>query len=123
MHFDFDQDRVLFRDSVRALLAKECTPERLRELAETESARARELWAKLAGIGLIGLRIPEEHGGLGLTELDLVLPLEETGRSSPAEPVVDSAAVGGAAARRGRQRRCRQWSGRPSSGPVRRSPP
>jgi hypothetical protein len=50
VHFDFDQDRVLFRDSVRALLAKECTPERLRELAETESARARELWAKLAGI-------------------------------------------------------------------------
>ena len=45
MHFDFDQDRVLFRDSIRALLAKECTAERLRELAETESARARELWA------------------------------------------------------------------------------
>src|SRR6185369_11800133 len=39
------------------------------------------------------LGTPEEHGGLGLTEIDLVLPLEETGRAGLAEPVVESAAV------------------------------
>jgi len=93
VHFDFDEDRILFRDSVRALLAKECTPEALRALSESETGRSRALWTKLAAIGLLGVRVPEANGGLGLTELDLVLALEETGRAALGEPVIETAAV------------------------------
>jgi alkylation response protein AidB-like acyl-CoA dehydrogenase len=93
MHFDFDQDRLLFRDSVRAVLAKECTAAKLRELAESETGRSKSLWKKLADIGLLGLRVPEAHGGLALDEIDFVLPLEETGRAALAEPVVECAAI------------------------------
>ena len=39
-------------------------------------------WAKLAELGLLGLRVPEEYGGLGMDEVDLVLLLEETGRAA-----------------------------------------
>jgi alkylation response protein AidB-like acyl-CoA dehydrogenase len=93
MRFDFDQDRLLFRDSVGALLADECTPDVLRALAESETGRSPGLWAKLAEIGLLGVCVPEADGGLGLDEIDLVLPLEETGRAGLAEPVVETAAV------------------------------
>jgi alkylation response protein AidB-like acyl-CoA dehydrogenase len=93
VHFDFDQDRLLFRDSVRALLADECTPESLRALAASESGRSSALWGKLADMGLLGLRIAEEHGGMGLSEVDFVLPLEETGRAGLPEPVVETAAI------------------------------
>ena len=93
MDFRFDEDRSRFRDSVRSMLAKECSPERLRALSTSESARSPEIWRELAGLGLTGLLVPEEHGGLGLGEVDFVLALEECGRAALAEPLADTAAV------------------------------
>jgi alkylation response protein AidB-like acyl-CoA dehydrogenase len=93
MDFRFDEDQLRFQESVRGMLAAECGPERLRELASHSSARSPELWTKLAEIGLLGLLVPEEHGGLGLREEDAVLALQETGRAALAEPVVDTACV------------------------------
>ena len=37
---------------------------------------------------------PKTHGGLGLTLVDLVLILEETGRAAVPEPIVETAAFG-----------------------------
>ena len=84
-------------------------------------------------MGVLGLLVPEAHGGLGLDELDLVLLLEETGRAALPEPLVETAAVGGAAARASSARRalasagCRAIAGgrgdrrgRPPGEPVRR---
>ncbi|MFP6639051.1 MAG: acyl-CoA dehydrogenase family protein, partial [Myxococcota bacterium] len=67
------------------------TPERLRELWETETGRSKDFWMQLAEIGVPGLLVPEEADGLGLDERDLVLVLEETGRVALAEPVVTTA--------------------------------
>src|SRR5207244_1399831 len=47
----------------------------------------------LAAMGVVGLRAPEAAGGLGLTDLDLVLLLEETGRAALPGPVVEHVAV------------------------------
>ena len=93
MDFRFDEDQTCFRDSVRAMLAKECSPERLRALSVSDSARSPELWKELADLGLTGLLVPEAHGGLGLGEVDFVLALEECGRAALAEPLADTATV------------------------------
>ena len=95
MHFEFSDDHVLFRDSVATMLANECTPERLQALAASETGRSPELWSGLADLGLVGMVVPEAYGGLGLDEVALVLPLEETGRAALAEPLVETAAVAG----------------------------
>src|SRR5690606_24600636 len=97
MRFAFDDDQLLFRDTVRDLLAKQCPPEAVRRAWEAphDGAVDRGRWAALAEMGVLGLMVPEAHGGLGLTELDLVLLLEETGRAALPEPIVDVAAVGG----------------------------
>ena len=44
------------------------SPELLRALWQSESARSRELWKKLAALGVPGLLVPEDQGGLGLCE-------------------------------------------------------
>lgn len=93
MKFTFTEDQLLFQSSVRNLLEKECTPERVRALWDTETGRSPELWAKLAEIGFLGLLAPETYGGLGMSEIDLVLLLEETGRVALPEPIVETAAV------------------------------
>src|SRR6202011_722866 len=50
-------------------------------------------WTGLAQLGRAGMLVAEEHGGLGMDEVDLVLLLEETGRVAMPEPVVETAAV------------------------------
>lgn len=94
MQFQFTEDQRGFQESVRKFLEKECTPAHLRALWQTETGRAPELWSKLAEIGVLGLLVPEAHGGLGSSEVDLVLLLEEAGRAALPEPVAETAAVG-----------------------------
>jgi alkylation response protein AidB-like acyl-CoA dehydrogenase len=93
VHFAFSPESLAMRDSVRALLARECTPGRVREAWTNADGRVPGLWGQLAALGVPGILAPEEHGGLGLTELELVLVLEETGRFAMPEPIVDTAAV------------------------------
>ncbi|MFI5394093.1 MAG: acyl-CoA dehydrogenase family protein [Candidatus Binatia bacterium] len=94
MQFQFTEDQRGFQESVRKFLEKECTPAHIRALWQTETGRAPELWSKLAEIGVLGLLVPEAHGGLGSSEVDLVLLLEEAGRAALPEPVAETAAVG-----------------------------
>ncbi len=88
MDFDFSEDQRMLQQTVADFLGGECPPERVRAGWETETGRDDGFWRSLAEIGLPGLLVPEEHGGLGLEETDLVLALEETGRVALAEPVV-----------------------------------
>jgi len=94
MEFTFSEDQKMLQEAVREFLAGECTPDVVRGLWDSETGRSPELWAQLAELGIPGLRVPEDDGGLGMDERDLVLVLEETGRAALAEPVIATAAVG-----------------------------
>jgi alkylation response protein AidB-like acyl-CoA dehydrogenase len=93
MDFRFSDDQLLLQSTVRDFLAKECTPELVRKLWETPTARSPQLWRKLAEVGVPGLLVPEAQGGMGLCELEAVLIHEEAGRVALAEPLVATAAV------------------------------
>lgn len=94
MQFDFSEDQRMFQDNLRGFLEKECTPEQVRKRWETKTGRSPELWSQLAEMGILGMLVPEAHGGLGMNEIDLILLLEETGRVALPEPIVETAAVG-----------------------------
>jgi alkylation response protein AidB-like acyl-CoA dehydrogenase len=95
VRFAFTDDQKLFRDTLRALLEKECTGDLVRRAwSEAGSGRSPELWGKLAELGVVGLTVPEADGGLGLSEIDLVLLLEESGRAALPEPLVETTAIG-----------------------------
>ena len=94
MRFAFDDDQLAFRDAVQELLEKECTPAHVRAAWTNETGRVPGLWDKLVDMGVVGMLAPEANGGLGLTMVDLVLILEETGRYALPEPIVETAAFG-----------------------------
>jgi len=94
MRFAFTDDQLAFRDAVRELLEKECTPAHVRAAWTNDTGRVPGLWDKLAEMGVVGMLVPEAKGGLGLSLVDLVLILEETGRCALPEPIVESAAFG-----------------------------
>ena len=93
MRFAFTDEQLAFLDAVRDLLAKECPPEVVRAAWNGEHAPVDRAWDALEEMGVLGVLVPESAGGLGLTDLDLVLLLEESGRAALPAPLVEHAAV------------------------------
>ncbi|MGQ0825462.1 MAG: acyl-CoA dehydrogenase family protein [Actinomycetota bacterium] len=94
MKFGFAPEQLALRDTVRELLAKECTPAHVRDAWANATGRVPGLWEQLRAMGVVGMLAPESAGGLGLAFEDLVLVLEETGRHAVPEPIVETAAFG-----------------------------
>jgi alkylation response protein AidB-like acyl-CoA dehydrogenase len=93
MRFAFSPEQVELRDAVRDLLEKECPPAAVRDAWTNDTGRSPAAWSALAAMGVLGALAPAAHGGLGLSEVDLVLVLEETGRHALPEPIVETALV------------------------------
>jgi len=93
MDFRFTEDQIAFRDAVRDFLDGECTPARIRSLADSDGAA--HFRGAMAELGLNGLVLAEQHGGLGLGEVDAVLVAEECGRAALPGALFDSIAVAG----------------------------
>jgi hypothetical protein len=94
MRFALSDEQVAFRDAVRDLLAKECTPAVVRAAWEAPAGELdRGVWESLDAMGVLSLLVPEADGGLGLDETYLVPILEECGRVALPHPVVETAMV------------------------------
>jgi alkylation response protein AidB-like acyl-CoA dehydrogenase len=93
MRFVFTEDQRLFQSTVRDFLTKQCGPDEVRALWADPVGRSEARWSGLAEMGVVGLLVEPDFGGLGMDEVDLVLLLEETGRVAMPEAVVETAAV------------------------------
>jgi glutaryl-CoA dehydrogenase (non-decarboxylating) len=75
MNFDLTEEQIQVRDMVREFAAREVAPH-IREW-DLEGKVDRSLIDKIGEMGLLGLPIPEEYGGLGLDYISLALACEE----------------------------------------------
>ena len=97
----FTDDQLAFRDAVRDLLDEGVHARaRARRVDERHRPRPRPVGHSSSRWAWSACSRPRPRGGLGLTFVDLVLLLEETGRHAVPEPIVETAARGRAAARR-----------------------
>ncbi len=78
MDFDFDEPHRLLRQSVREFARAEIAPNAQRW--DREERFPMELVPKLASMGLLGIRIPEEYGGSGMDTQAYALCVEEIAR-------------------------------------------
>jgi alkylation response protein AidB-like acyl-CoA dehydrogenase len=81
MNFDFSDDQKQLRDQARKFLAEKCPPKAVRVVLDGKESHDRELWKGLAGMGFLGVAIPEEYGGAGAGHLELCVIAEEMGRA------------------------------------------
>jgi alkylation response protein AidB-like acyl-CoA dehydrogenase len=93
MEFVFSEEQAMLAESVTALLTDLCTGADLRRLMAEGAARDDKRWRALSDLGLFGLLLPENLGGLGLAEIDLVLTAEACGYAALPEPLVEQAGV------------------------------
>ena len=54
----------------------------------------RRLWSALAGAGLLGLAVPEEHGGAGLGYLEQCVVIEQAGKAAAPVPLTAATVLG-----------------------------
>ena len=85
MDFDFSDDQEQLRDAVRKWVDKGYDFERRRRI-EAAGGFSREAWDELAELGLGGLYIGEDDGGLGMGPVAGMVVMEELGRGIVLEP-------------------------------------
>ncbi|MFF4447901.1 acyl-CoA dehydrogenase family protein [Streptomyces sp. NPDC001502] len=90
--FTAEQDEI--RRTLREILGKRCGPDEVKAAVRTAAGHDRELWQQLARqLGLPGIAIAEEYGGVGCAPADLALACEETGRALLPSPLLATAAL------------------------------
>lgn len=75
-----NEDIDLLRDTVRRFADEEITP-RAAHIDESNEFPL-DLWPKLGELGLLGITVPEEYGGSGMSYLAHVVAMEEISRAS-----------------------------------------
>ena len=85
MDFDFSDDQKMLRDTVRKWVEKDYTFERRRSIVRS-GGFSKAAWQGLADLGLLGLYVSEENGGMGFGPVDAMVVMEELGRGIVMEP-------------------------------------
>src|SRR5689334_7577186 len=88
MDFGFSDEQDMLRESARRFFTTECPTALVRRVMADGAGDAPALWPKLVELGWTGLLVPEEHGGLGGSFVDLIVVLEEAGRALLPGPFV-----------------------------------
>ena len=90
MNFDFSDQQKQLRDEARRYLAEHSSPKAVRAVLEGGEPYDRALWKGLAGMGFLGVAVPEEFGGAGAGHLELCVIAEEMGRALAPVPFSSS---------------------------------
>ena len=115
MDFDFTDDQQQLRDAVAKWVEKGYSFERRRSI-EAAGGFSREAWDELAELGLGGLYIPEDEGGLGMGAVEGMVVMEELGRGIVLEPLAQSFIAGAVLAGHGDQDTKDNWLPRIAGG-------
>ena len=94
MDLGLDEQQEMLKNFARDFLEKECPETLVREMEEDEQGYSPDLWKKMADQGWMGLIIPEDQGGTGMTLCELVVLLEEFGRALVPGPFISTVVLG-----------------------------
>ena len=110
LDLQFSPEQEMLRETVRGVCASTSPLPVVRELEDDPVGYSPELWKQLAHLDLIGLQLPEEFGGSGMSAVESVVVYEEFGRSlAPSPHFVSSVLSGGALARAGSREQKEEW--------------
>ncbi|WP_027283728.1 acyl-CoA dehydrogenase family protein [Rubritepida flocculans] len=108
MDFDLNESQSLLQDSLRRLLADSYGFEARKAYLASETGWSREIWARYAELGLLGLPFAEEDGGFGGGGEETMIVAEQMGRHITLEPWFSTVVLGGGFLRHGAEAALRQ---------------
>jgi alkylation response protein AidB-like acyl-CoA dehydrogenase len=106
----FSPEQELLRTTVRDVLEKECPLSVVRQMEDDPVGYPADLWRTLGQLDLIGLLLPEAHGGAGMSLIEGVALYEELGRAlAPLPHFVSAVLCGGALVEAGTEAQRAEW--------------
>lgn len=110
LDLDFSPEQEMLRQTARDVLERHCPLTVVREMEDDPFGYPSALWTQLGELDLIGLMLPEEFGGSGMTLLESVALYEELGRAlAPVPHFVSAVLTGGVLAAQGDDRQKEHW--------------
>ena len=101
MDLSFSEEQDMLREMVRGVCSSYAPLDTVRAMEDDPTGYPAELWKQLGELDLIGLTLPVEYGGSGMSILDATVVYEEFGRSLAPSPHFVSAVMSGGAILRG----------------------
>ena len=94
MEFSLSETQQLLQETASRLLRDRYSFEQRKAVLARPEGFSRELWAELAGLGLLGIEIEERFGGSGGGFAALAVVLQAFGRSLVVEPYLPTVILG-----------------------------
>lgn len=82
------EEQRLLRESVERFAAGRYAPDQRKRHATGPHGYNAEMWAEMAGLGWLALKVPEALGGLGAGAVEAGIVMEGAGRALMAEPLL-----------------------------------
>ncbi|MEM7409502.1 MAG: acyl-CoA dehydrogenase family protein [Myxococcota bacterium] len=120
MDFSLSEEQQAIGELARQILQDQSTNERQREVEHSDGPRFdAKLWDAVAEAGLLGIAVPEAHGGAGLGFLELSAILEQMGRFTAPIPFYETVVLGALPlAQFGTDTQCQAWLPKLAQGQV-----
>ncbi|MGZ5584768.1 MAG: acyl-CoA dehydrogenase family protein, partial [Usitatibacter sp.] len=94
MDFTLTEEQRQLQDTLRRYLGREYTFDQRRKRLAAGTGFSRETWKQLAELGVLGIGIREDDGGLGGDAFDTMIVMESLGRALVVEPYLASVVLG-----------------------------
>ena len=119
MDFSFTDEQQILLDSTRRLLTDKYSVQQRRQIVSSPEGYSRSIWQQFSELGLLGLNIPAEDGGLDGGAISTLLVCMAMGEALVTEPYLSSAVVATRAiAKLGSSVQRSEWLPRLNSGVV-----
>jgi alkylation response protein AidB-like acyl-CoA dehydrogenase len=117
LDLDFSPEQEMLRQTTRDVLARHCPLDVVRDMEDNPTGYPLSLWTQLGELDLIGLLLPTEHAGSGMSLVEGVALYQEFGRAlAPIPHFVSAVLSGGVLAAAGSEALQAQWLGGLASG-------
>jgi len=95
MNLDLNDDQQLLFETVDSAVGRDYTMGGRASATSSDLGWNARTWSTLTELGLTGLTIDEDHGGVGAGPVELYSSLQAIGRHAATEPLLDGAALPG----------------------------
>lgn len=94
MNFKLAEEQEMLKKMAQDFLTDKCPKTLVKKMWEDEKGYPPELWQEMAGLGWMGLTLPEKYGGTEMKFIDLAVLLEEMARACLPGPFFSTVVLG-----------------------------
>lgn len=101
MDFSFTEEQTLLRNMVQRFVQDNYDLDARQKIVNSEEGMSKEHWNTFAELGLLAAPFPEEYDGMGGSQIETMVIMEELGRGLVVEPFFQTAVFAGGFIREG----------------------